>query len=117
MKTKSAKAKGRRAASELRESLLEFAPELDEGDIAVTPSGTPGEDLWLSPKARGIYPYAFEVKNVEKLNVWEALDQAESHAEKATDGMNRAPALVFRRNRSKTYVAIELSEFLRVLRI
>lgn len=111
MKTRSAKAKGQRATKELREALLKKFTTLDEDDINVVPAGVTGEDLWLSPTAQKLIPFCFEVKNQEALNIWAALKQSEEHAKKS----NRAPAVVFKRNRSKTYVALTLEDFLELL--
>jgi hypothetical protein len=112
MKSRSAKAKGRRAVAELRDILLEAAPELEAGDLVVNPTSLPGEDLYLSPRARSRFPWAIEVKNVERLNVWDALSQAENHGEKS----GGTPALFFKRNRSDFYVALKLRDFLRLVR-
>jgi len=62
-------------------------------------------DLKLSPRALEQYPFEIENKNVEKLNIWAALEQAETHGE-----LN--PILFFRRNRSKLYMAMEAERFL-----
>ena len=97
MKTSSAKAKGRRFAQEIKDLMLENAYILEPDDIVVTSSGDTGEDLKLSPAARKVYPVSIECKNQEKLNIWEALKQAESNAGGYT------PVLFFRRNRSKNY--------------
>lgn len=111
MKTSSAKAKGRRACAEVRELLLAAAPALQADDIQVTPSGVTGEDLHLSPLARGYFPFTFECKNVEKLNIWDALEQAKSHATKRQD---LTPVLAFRRNHSELYVSLKLVDFLKL---
>lgn len=108
MKTSSAKAKGRRAAQELKDKLLEYCPDLTTNDIMVTPSGVTGPDLWLSEAARKIYPYAVETKNVEKLNVWQAFEQAKSHVKDT--GLR--PLLAFTRNRSEMLVTVRLEDFL-----
>ena len=89
--------------------MLKFAPELQPDDIQVTSSGATGEDLKLSPAARRLFPFTPEVKNKEKLNVWEAWEQACSHAE---DRPDCRPLLIFRRNHSKLMVCLELEEFL-----
>jgi len=114
MKAASAKAKGRRAAAELRAALLEFAPELSPDDIVVTPSGVQGEDLWVSPRAQEIYPIGWECKNQEALNIWAALDQAAGHVEHDAD---RVPAVAFKRNKMQLHVALRLRDFLKLLRL
>lgn len=107
MRTSSAKAKGRRAVQELRESLLAAFPILQDDDIRVTPSGVTGEDLWLSPVARALLPFVFEVKNQESIQIWSALEQAEQHAR----GTSHTPVLAFKRNRSRMYVALSMDDF------
>ena len=114
MKTKSAKAKGRRLCAEIVELLYKYAPDLKSGDIRVTSSGATGEDVLLSPAALELYPLAIEAKCQEHLNVWAALEQAESHVK--DDGTFQVPALFFRRNRGKTYVALLAEDFLRLVR-
>lgn len=109
MKTSSCKAKGRRACAELKRQILNTFQELSPDDIVITSSGDTGEDLKLSPFARSKVPFSFEVKNQERLNVWEALRQAEGHK-----GSNMK-ALAFTRNRSGMYVTINLSNFLFLL--
>lgn len=106
MKPRSAKAKGRRFQQEIRDAFLERAPKLEPDDIRSNPMGAPGEDLLLSPAARRIYPYSIECKNVEKLNIWEAIKQARAHNDKYQ------PLVAFKRNGEEPYVAIKLSEFL-----
>ena len=108
MKTSSAKAKGRNLQNLVRDKLrsIFLGKVLEEDDIKSQTMGMTGEDIVLSPAAKKIIPYSFECKNVEKLNIWNALEQAESNCE------GRTPVLVFKRNRSKVYVAIELDSWL-----
>ena len=111
MKPASAKAKGRIACKELKAALLEWAPDLGEDDIRVTSSGATGEDLLLSPAAQARYPFAIEVKNQEKINIWESYEQARAHAKNT----KRMPLLVFRRNRSELMVSLCLEDFLKLI--
>jgi len=71
--------------------------------------GESGEDIILSPAARDLIPFSFECKNQERLNIWESLSQAEDNSG------NNIPAVVFKRNRSNTYIALELEEFLKLI--
>tara|TARA_R100000664_G_C2721527_1_gene114850 strand:+ start:586 stop:813 length:228 start_codon:yes stop_codon:yes gene_type:complete len=71
--------------------------------------GMCGEDIVLSPAAQKEIPYSFECKNKERLDLWASLQQAEDNCG------NRTPVLVFKRNRSKTYVAIEYTKFLELI--
>lgn len=97
MTSSSAEAEGRRAQQELVQQILASFPELQPANIRSIPGSVPGEDLGLSPKAQELFPFAVEVRNVERLNFWEAIQQAESHASKS----GRDPLLVFRRNNEK----------------
>lgn len=97
----------------MRERLLSWCPDLEAGDIAVTPSGVTGPDLYQSPAAQKIYPIAWEMKNQESLNIWAALEQAEGHAK----GTELRPVVAFTRNRAgKTYVALDLEDLLWLMR-
>ena len=71
--------------------------------------GESGEDIILSPAARDLIPFSFECKNQERLNIWESLSQAEENSNK------HIAALVFKRNRTKTYITLELEEFLKII--
>ena len=68
-----------------------------------------GEDIVLSPAAKRVIRYSFECKNQERLNLWSSLEQAKSNCE------DRSPVLVFKRNRSKIYVAIEFDHFIEMI--
>ena len=67
--------------------------------------GQSGRDISLSPAAEKIIPFDVEVKNQEKLNIWSAINQAESNTKEG-----RIPMVVFTRNRSKTYAVIEFDK-------
>lgn len=76
-------------------------------DILVTSSSVTGEDLRLSPQARVIFPFCFEVKCQERLNIFAAVKQAETHCE----GTPHLPAVVFTRNHEKVRCVVDF-EFL-----
>ena len=110
MKTSSGKAKGRRLQNKIRDLLLEhFSDKLEPDDVKVAIMGESGEDIKLSPAARKLIPYSFECKNQEKLSIWSSLEQA------AENSGDYPPVLIFKRNRSKTYVTLELEEFLKLI--
>lgn len=111
MRPQSAKAKGRKAAKEVKALILKLFPELMEDDVIVASSGQTGEDIILSARARGLLPVSFECKNVERLNIWEAIEQAEGNSG------NWIPIVAFRRNHSKLYAALELDQLLALCRI
>lgn len=107
MRPQSAKAKGRRLQQEVRDALLTIFPELQEDDIRSTSMGASGEDLLLSPAARKLIPFSIECKNVERLNVWEAIKQASER--------DHQPLVVFRKNNTKPYAIISFDVLLSFL--
>lgn len=111
MRVSSLKAKGRRCSAAARQLLLDYAKELSPDDIQVTSSGVTGPDLTFSKEARYRYPLAVECKNVERLNVFEALAQAKSHQRNDDE----IPTLVFTRNHEELYVAMRLQDLLELL--
>ena len=110
MNIRSAKSKGRRLQNLLRDLLRKSFPTLDENDITSQIMGCKGEDIILSPLARKVIPYSFECKNQERLKLWDSLKQAEDNSE------DRTPVLVFKKNRSKVYVALELEDFIKLIK-
>lgn len=108
---KSQKAKGRKFQQEIRDAIMQ-ALHIPPEDILSTPMGQSGPDIILSTAARHLCPFAFEAKNQETIQIWQALKQAEAHA-KAT-GLN--PALAFRRSRTDPWVAIPLPVFLELVK-
>jgi len=107
--TRSAKAKGRRLQQFVRDVFLRFAPNLEQDDIRSTTMGESGEDVQLSPAARKVYPYSVECKNVEKLNIWEAISQCKKNAKGHT------PLVVFKKNGHEVYIAIPFTKFMKLL--
>jgi hypothetical protein len=110
MKTRSAKAKGRRLQDAVKELLMEVYTQLRDGDVKTAIMGESGRDIGLSPAAEDIIPFDIECKNTEKLSIWSALEQAESNKKEG-----RIPMVVFKRNRSKTYAVLELDKLLELL--
>lgn len=110
MNPQSCKSKGRRHQQDVARKIVE-AFGLEPEDVRSTSMGASGEDLLLSPLAFKQFPYYVECKNVEKLNIWKALEQTEKGSAKSKG----EPIVVFRRNRSKTYVAMDFDAFLYVL--
>tara|TARA_R100000734_G_C3300347_1_gene91080 strand:+ start:259 stop:594 length:336 start_codon:yes stop_codon:yes gene_type:complete len=109
MKTRSAKNKGKRLQNSVRDLILEKFTQLEPDDVRSTTMGDSGEDILLSPAARKLFPFSVECKNQEKLNIWSSLEQAETNAG------DHKPLLVFKRNRSKTYIALEINDLLDLL--
>ena len=105
MKTQSAKAKGRRlqqaTASDIRDDY-----ELPEEDVRSTSMGAGGIDIQMSSRAMELFPLSIEAKNQESLNIWKALEQAIANCAE-----NTTPAVVFKRNRSETFIALPWNSF------
>ena len=94
----------------MRDRLRSVCTEtLETNDIESHVMGMSGEDIVLSPAAKRVIPYSFECKNQERLNLWSSLEQAESNCE------DRQPVLIFKRNRSKIYAAIEFEHFIKLI--
>mgnify|MGYP001187986544 FL=1 len=109
MKPRSAKNKGKRLQNKVRDLILEKFNQLEPDDVRSVTMGESGEDILLSPAARKLFPFSTECKNQEKLNIWSSLEQAE------TNSGNHIPIVIFKRNRSKTYVALEFEKLLELL--
>ena len=110
MNVRSNKAKGRKLQNMVRDILRDSFPTLEEDDIKSQTMGMTGEDIVLSPAARKLIPYSFECKNVERLQFWAAVEQAESNSD------NRAPVIVVKKNRREPYIAIPLDSFIELIK-
>ena len=110
MNTKSVKAKGRKLQNLVRDALRKSFPSLEEGDIKSQTMGMVGEDIVLSPIAKKVIPFSFECKNVERLQFWASIEQAESNCE------NRIPAIVVKKNNKQPYIAIPLDSFIEIIK-
>ena len=107
MRPQSAKAKGRRLQQEFRKLLIEEL-NIHPEDIESRSMGAGGEDLIMARAAREKFPYSIEAKNVEKLNVWSAYDQASSNKGKYE------PIVVMRKNNKKALVVIDAEYFVKL---
>lgn len=115
MKTSSAKAKGRRAQQWLRDQVRELVSYVNfdgdaSDDVRSTPMGVSGEDLMLSRLARGIFPFASECKNSERIGFWPTVKQAEANTG------NHIPLLMFMKNRTSPWIAIPAEDFFTLLK-
>ena len=103
---KASKAKGRKLQNLVRDKLRLAFTSLEEDDIKSQTMGMTGEDIVFSPAARKFIPYSFECKNVERLQIWRAIEQCESNKPDYS-----APAVVFKKNGKEPYVAIPFTVF------
>jgi hypothetical protein len=106
---RSSKAKGRRLQNLVRDKLREKFTSLEEDDIKSAIMGTVGEDIVLSPAARKVIPFSFECKNVERLQFWKTVEQAEGNSN------GRTPVIVVKKNGRKPYVALPLEDWLELI--
>ena len=107
MKTQSAKAKGRRLQQWVRDQLIEQL-DVHPEDVESRSMGAGGEDLIMARAARQKFPYSIECKNVEKLNVWEAYEQAKSNSG------DYEPIVVMKKNGKKPVVVVDAEYFVRL---
>lgn len=113
MKTSSAKAKARRLQNWTRDYMLKLTEGiLTADDIRSAIMGEAGEDIKLTTKARQVFPFTFECKNTERLNIWDAYRQSEAHAEK----VHHEPVVIFSRNRHRPLACIDAEYFLNMCR-
>jgi hypothetical protein len=108
MKPQSCKAKGRNLQKWVRDQLIEQL-EIHPEDIESRSMGAGGEDLIMARAAREKFPFSIECKNVEKLNVWEAYEQA-----KANCGTYE-PIVVMKKNHKKPLVVIDAENFIKLI--
>ena len=105
MKTQSAKAKGRKLQQWVRDQIIEQL-EVHPEDIESRSMGAGGEDLIMARAARQKFPFSVECKNVEKLNVWEAYEQAKSNSK------DHEPFVVMKKNQKKPLVVVDADFFI-----
>ena len=108
MKPSSCKAKGRALQDWIRLKLIEEF-DMYEEDIKTAVMGESGEDIKMARAAREKFPFSIEAKNVEKLNVWEAYEQAKENAGKYE------PIVVMKKNRKKPLVVIDAESFIKLM--
>ena len=106
MKTQSCKAKGRRLQQQVRDKILSCFDHLTLDDVRSTSMGAGGEDVQLSTEARKCVPFSFECKNVEKLNVWCAVDQAKENCPPGSD-----PVLIMKKNGRDAHALLHMDVF------
>ena len=106
---RSSKAKGRRLQNLVRDKLREKFTSLEEDDIKSAIMGTVGEDIVLSPAAKKVIPFSFECKNVERLQFWKTVEQAEGNSN------GRTPVIVGKKNGRKPYIALPLDDWIELI--
>lgn len=99
---KSSQRKGAAGERELVSVLNEYGFETQRGG---------SETFGTRPDVAGLPGIHIEVKRVERLNIWEAMQQSCRDAVKFRDGM---PAVFHRRNRQPWLVTMRLDDFVRL---
>ena len=114
MRPQSAKAKGRRLQQQFRDLLIEKL-DIHPEDIESRSMGAGGEDLVMARAAREKFPFSIECKNVEKLNVWEAYNQAkENSTPSRLSGNEYEPLVVMKKNNHKALVVLDAEKFVEI---
>lgn len=101
MGTINSKQKGARYERELAKAFREYG--FEEARRGVQYSGKQGE----ADDVVGLPHIHIEAKHVERLNLYEAIKQAERDANE-----DEMPCVFHRRNRTKTYVTLGLDDFM-----
>ena len=114
MRPQSAKAKGRRLQQQFRDLLIEKL-DIHPEDIESRSMGAGGEDLVMARAAREKFPFSIECKNVEKLNVWDAYNQAkENSTPSRLSGNEYEPLVVMKKNNHKALVVLDAEKFVEI---
>ena len=107
MKTSSAKAKGRNLQKWVVQKLIEHI-DADKDDLESRPMGSSGEDVIMGKETRQKFSYSIECKNQEKLNVWDAYEQATANCK------GYEPIVVMKKNHKKPLVVIDAEAFFKL---
>ncbi len=105
MKTQSAKAKGRNLQKWVVQQLIETF-DIHPEDIKSCSMGAGGEDVVMARAAREKFPFSVECKNVQKLNVWDAYEQAQANSN------GYEPIVVMKKNHKKPLVVLDAEHFI-----
>lgn len=105
MRVQSAKAKGRRLQQWVRDKLIEML-DVHPEDIESRSMGAGGEDLIMARAARLKFPHSIECKNVEKLNIWDAYEQATANCG------DYEPLVVIKKNGKKPLIVVDAEYFI-----
>ena len=92
-------------------ALIQKAFNLPEEDVVSRPMGSPGLDIMLSGRARGLFPFGIECKRTEKLSIPAWWKQCTDNADK--EGL--MPMLVYRQNHGRAMVVMQFTDFLEMI--
>ena len=71
--------------------------------------GAGGEDVVMARAAREKFPFSVECKNVEKLNVWDAYEQAKANCN------DYEPIVIMKKNHKKPRVVLDAEHFIKLV--
>ena len=108
MKTQSAKAKGRNLQKWVVQKLIKTF-DIHPEDIKSCSMGAGGEDVVMARAAREKFPFSVECKNVEKLNVWDAYEQAKANCN------DYEPIVIMKKNHKKPLVVLDAEHFIKLV--
>jgi len=108
LKNQSGKAKGRRLQQWIANEILNRFTGLDPDDVTSRSMGCSGEDVLLSPKARGKFPFSVEAKNTERLNLHRAYSQCVENSKDLHE-----PLLIVKKNHSKPLAVVDAEWFIK----
>lgn len=57
----------------------------------------------------GLIPLSIECKNTEKINIWDAIEQARKNVRNQSE---KIPVVIFKRNNSEIYITLPWNDFL-----
>ena len=108
IKIRSRKNKGKKLQNDVakRISKLLDIPWGKDELIASREMGQPGVDVRLIGKALELFPFSIEAKNVEKLNLYEAIKQAKDNQKEGTSWL-----LVTKKNFHEPIVVMDMEDF------
>lgn len=84
--------------------------DIHPDDIKTAVMGESGEDIKMARAAREKFPFSLECKNVEKLNVWQAYEQA------CENSGDYEPLVVMKKNRKKPLVVMDAEAFINLMK-
>jgi len=108
--TSSAKQKGRLLQQWVRDKILKhFDKQLQPDDVRSTGMGQQGEDIQLSPKARGLFNYSVECKSLKAIAVYKYFEQA------TTNKGSSCPLVVIKMNGKKPLAIVDAEHFISLI--
>jgi len=108
MKTASAKSKGRKLQQYVRDSIINTFKKygVEAADVKSAGMGQGGEDVQLSPFARGFFPYSVECKSHKSMAIYNVYQQAASNC-----GQHE-PLVVVKINNRKPLAVVDFNHYM-----